>query len=170
MEDRNMFSFSRLISLLLILMIFLSTLPITIIKAIAENSPSDEVFGAYEDFIRTKKYEQDVWGGEYSWEYDIDRYAVLDIDGDGIPELIIDGTQEDIEFSMSWVYSYNSTQKKVIYLSTFYRFRNLGYSQKYKALALMYSRSNLYSRSTCFLSVDGTELFELTKEDSKELS
>lgn len=125
--------------------------------------PEDSVDSIYEDFIRNGGYVPDVRNGEFPWEYPVDAYAILDIDDDGVPELIIGGTQDDGEFSMFWIYTYDLVQNRVVYVYSIYCIWGLSYSPKYKALAYTYPRPNIYYAETFFNDAQGRELFTITR-------
>lgn len=86
---------------------------------------------AYMEFLRQREFQPyvDDWS---LWVAPITEYAILDIDGDEIPELIIRTPPDNIY--MDFVFSYDIEQEEVIFISVIIRESALYYSQQLRAL------------------------------------
>lgn len=130
-----------------------------------ELKSKEEIQKIYEDFIKNKGYENDV----KKWENQIDKYAIIDVDQNGIAELFVNSKEAVGAFSNDWVYTYDNMQKKVICLSSIYHYGNLRYSLKYKTLAFTELKPDAFGGSIGFYKLNGSNLFALfnNKEEKK---
>lgn len=118
----------------------------------------------YETFFREKEYASVF----QSWE---DRtpseYAILDINDDGIDEVIISG-DDDLGFGDFSVFTYNKTTKKLEVLKAFYDefgtcnsiqyYGGVSYSPKYHALVCCMTHEGLVSEYLDYWTIDGNEM------------
>ena len=84
---------------------------------------------AYMEFLLQREF-------EYYIHYDYilsTEYAIIDIDGDGVPELIVSNSISH-QISINLIFTYDLEQNSVIYISTQVGGNNLQYSQRYRAI------------------------------------
>jgi len=95
---------------------------------------------AFYEFLRQRAFQPyaDVFGG---WEYPVNMYAIMDIDGDGIPELIVSSVDSFL-FSIDWIFSYDPVQRRVIHLANNFRFGSLSYSQQHLSFVYREGRAS----------------------------
>ena len=97
----------------------------------------EEAQNFFEDFISQRNYEEALNG----WDIDPTEYALIDIDQDGITELIINANYDD-GFALAAVFAYDGTAKAAEYIGDIYHCYELKYSSEYKALVYSDTRPN----------------------------
>lgn len=95
----------------------------------AQEMDAEAIYNAYMEYMQSKEYEQ--YTGD--WMKPADSYAVLDIDGDQVDELLINSGTE-----MGWfnvlLYTYNLETEQIELVRDIYYYGGLRYSAENKAL------------------------------------
>jgi len=120
---------------------------------------ANEIQLIYENFIKSNSYNQDAKNVPDNENLTYNYYAILDIDQNGIPELIIDSS--DTDWSTDLIYSYDTATDKVVFIDSIYHYSGLRYSMKYKAIEYQPSRPDKLSGSSSFDTLDSNKLITL---------
>ncbi len=89
----------------------------------------DSVVDMYIEFINEKVYERYI----DEWVMPAIEYAILDINQDGIPELLINSELE-IEWRNTLVFSYDVLLEEIVFIQDIYHFSDIRYSLQNKAI------------------------------------
>ena len=116
-----------------------------------EASSKEEMKKIYEEYIREKKYTSHIYVEDDMVSL-IDKYAILDINCDNIPELIL----ADQLYPHYWFFSYDTERKEVIYIDFRSARYGLEFSKRYNAVVFSGSIYSLH-----FQSIKKQELIEL---------
>jgi len=111
-----------------------------------------EVIYEYMEFMRQETYLSYFSAYWDIWYLHIAEYAILDINGDGIPELVIRFT-----YATDWyvlIFSYDTAQQRVVYISEFYYVGLLQYSERYRAFVFQVLQGNDTEESFIFYAPD----------------
>lgn len=107
----------------------------------------------FRDFISSRAYEEYTSG----WSCEPDGYAFVDINQDGIVELIIKGSYGD-DFSAAAVFKISADGQSIINIEQFDYCYNLQYSQEYKALVYSDTRPSAEESVDNFYSIQDDSL------------
>lgn len=105
----------------------------------------DNIVNLYNTFVNEKAYEQYI----NDWSESASEYAILDINQDGIPELLIN-SELDIEWQNTVFFSYDIALGKIVYIDDIYHFADIRYSSRYKAIEYTDIRPNILSGISYF--------------------
>jgi len=102
----------------------------------------------YMEFLHQRAFQPyvDEWGW---WTEPVTEYAIIDINGDGIPELLINSS-DSFGFYNTWIFSYDLAQERIVFISEIYRFGVLSHSREYRALVYQPWRGNAHERIFVF--------------------
>lgn len=109
---------------------------ITEVKNANENSDSVDLTDYYTEFVKSEGYKADWKKNPYGDEYTVVRYAVIDLDQDGTPELLLSGKMNENKYSCNAIYTINKDTReiKITEDGIFETYCNPTYSKKYHAL------------------------------------
>ena len=101
-----------------------------------ENSDSVDLTDYYTEFVKSEGYKADWKKNPYGDEYTVVRYAVVDLDQDGTPELLLSGKMNENKYSCNAIYTINKDthEIKITEDGIFETYCNPTYSKKYHAL------------------------------------
>ncbi|MDD5924087.1 MAG: hypothetical protein PUC88_04785 [Clostridia bacterium] len=97
-----------------------------------EQEPEIDIEEEYLNFLKNKSY-LDYMENTESSSYRMERYAIMDINADEIPELIISPSESMSPFINYLLFTYNSNEKNVKYVSCITGY-DLSHSEKYNCL------------------------------------
>lgn len=125
-----------------------------------EDVKVDDEEDAYENFLNHRYYYYDEMD---DWETSIDReYALCDLNGDGIKELVIIGyygnTIKDFYFTL--IYTYDDKNNEVVFVDEFYSYAGLRFNEETKEIAYAELRPYRDAGGYTFYKFDGKELVE----------
>lgn len=89
----------------------------------------DSVVDMYIEFINDKVYERYI----DNWVMPAIEYAILDINQDGVPELLINSELE-MEWGNTLIFSYDVFLEEIVFIQDIYHFSDIRYSLQNKAL------------------------------------
>ncbi len=118
-----------------------------------QNSSNIDAESLFRDFISSRAYEEYTSG----WSCEPDGYAFVDINQDGIVELIIKGSYGD-DFSAAAVFKISTVDQSIINIGQFDYCYNLQYSQEYKALVYSDTRPSAEESVDNFYSIQDDSL------------
>ena len=109
---------------------------ITEVKNANENSDSVDLTDYYTEFVKSEGYKADWKKNPYGDEYTVVRYAVVDLDQDGTPELLLSGKMNENKYSCNAIYTINKDthEIKITEDGIIETYCNPTYSKKYHAL------------------------------------
>ena len=117
----------------------------------------NEIKKIYEDFIKQNGYKEYV----KEWEYSANKYAILDIDGDGIAELIIiNNYNSDNDGGSHNCLIFTCEKNKVKLLKEIYYGGLMSHSNKYNAIEY-FSEPNQYGGTHNFSTVKDFEYVDM---------
>jgi len=114
---------------------------------------AEDVQNAYDKFLSENGYESYV---DSDWTYPIDQYAVLDINGDGISDLIVDSADDSGEWYTDWVFTYDPRSKSVVFAGSEYHFLPLRYSETHKAVEFSTIAHDASANNALFYTLDSS--------------
>lgn len=114
---------------------------------------------AYKNLIMGKKYKEYV-NEEWEWMSPFTTYALIDINQDKIPELLIDSVDDMGEWHLALVFTYNITEGKIQFVQDIYYYSEIQYSQKYKAITFSEFRPDVVKIED-YYTTDNAELVHL---------
>ena len=106
---------------------------------------------AYMEFMRQRGFERYI--DDQDGQHRPTMYAIIDINGDGIPVLIISG-RDTFGWHMDWIFSYDVAGRRIVYVSSIYYFGSLHYSQQHRALVYVPVRSHVGAGVILFTTLD----------------
>lgn len=136
----------------------------------SSNASGSSVEDIYKNFLKTKQYreyttKQDSWkkynSTTKSFEnLDVERYAMLDINKDGTPELLCEGNTDDT--SSQWVdtliVTYNKSTNQLILVADIYSYVSLGYNSVDKTVQHSSVRPNYYTTGVISYKMKNNQL------------
>lgn len=120
------------------------------------DSEADDIVDVYNAFINEKKYEQFI----DEWVLPATEYAILDINQDGIPELLIN-SEWDIEWRNTLIFSYDVVSEEVVFIKDIYHCYDIRYSSKYRAIEYTDIKPSTMLGISSFDTVEAKELVNL---------
>lgn len=115
----------------------------------------------YDGIIQDKTYRQYMNNDSSgAWREAPSTYCLIDIDQNGIPELLL-RSDEDSPFSRILVFSYDESQNAPIFAGELYLYGFPRYSEQYHALVCIYPRPNQYYNLSQFYTLPNYKLNEL---------
>ena len=104
----------------------------------------NQIFEMYMEFLMQREFEFYLQRhiDNHGWNILSTEYTIIDIDGDGIPELII-SSDVGSTISLNMIFTYDPVQDRVIYISTREGGNVLQYSQRHNAIVLSHARMGL---------------------------
>lgn len=108
-----------------------------------------KVFSAYQKLMNEKKYRQYT----DNWTAPANTYAIIDINQDNIPELLINGLEEHDDWGWALLYTYDLSTDEVKLLENIYYYDQIRYSPKYKAIEYTELRPSRSIGSSDFYTV-----------------
>jgi len=134
-----------------------------------DTASSDDVKKIFEDFIVQRKYIEQIEHSESFADFlddpavsQVAKYALLDIDKNDIPELIL-----NMEYTSSakafidCVFSYDTLKNEIVLIDSIMHFYDLRYSEKYNALEFSFSRVTSAGIDSNFWVLEDFKLKEL---------
>lgn len=134
--------------------------------------PTGEISGTpeerYKAFIEARGYEED-WKSSSSWlieECDISYYKIIDIDQNGIPELMIATNSDSLGFSGKIVYTIDPNTDEIVPVTyqgeegvgyTITSYGSLTYVPKYKALIVNLMKNSVMEGHMKLKTINGTK-------------
>ena len=113
--------------------------------------------------IKNKKYQQYMnSSGLGTWREAPSSYCLIDIDQNGIPELLL-RSDEDSPFSRILVFTYDKSQNVVIFTGELYLYGLPRYSERLHALVCFYPRPNQYYNLSTFYILSNNNLSEMVQ-------
>ncbi len=143
----------RLISIMLVVVLFITALPT--VTATANTNNTIEATNAYVLFLESFEYLSDV--NNYCGNTPV-SYAFLDINKDGVQELMIQAVDDSGSFYYTYIYTFNTLSNKVEFISNLITYQNLSYSSKYECLQYMYPRPAEWENSIHFSKLTNNKL------------
>lgn len=135
----------RLLSAILTMVMMLTVAPIA---SAAENTD-----GWYDELVQSeayKNYGTPPWDGATYGDY---AYSLLDIDQNGLPELILRAYNQD-QLGTAWpwytVFTYDAAQEQVVFVGDLYPYDDISYSASEKAIAYSPTKPSVYGYGTQF--------------------
>ena len=114
----------------------------------------------YDELIQDKTYRQYMNSGDVgAWREAPSTYCLIDIDQNGIPELLL-RSDEDSPFSRILVFSYDERLDAPTFAGELYLYGFPRYSEQYHALVCMYPRPNQYYNLGQFYTLSNYRLNE----------
>lgn len=117
--------------------------------------------GWYDGLIQSGAYRQygaPPWEGATYGDY---AYALLDIDQNGVPELLVRAYDQD-QSSTAWpwytVFTYDAAQGQAVFVSDLYPYGDVRYSSAERALVISPTRPNVYSYGLQFFGLSNGAL------------
>ena len=141
----------KIISILLSLYMALTMIPIAC-AAGASGSWYDEI-------IQNKTYRQYMNNGDFAWKEAPSSYSLIDIDQNGIPELLL-RSDEDSPFSRILAFSYDESRNTPVFAGELYLYGFPRYSEQHHALVCIYPRPNQFYNVGTFYTLSNHELNE----------
>lgn len=140
-------------------------------KTLTNEVKGNSVEEIYKNFLKTKKYKEYTSKQKESWkkynssskkfvDADVERYAILDINKDGTPELLCEASQDD--FSREWVWTlivtYDKSKNQLILVADIYSYCSLKYNSVNKTVQYSSVRPNNYIVSVESYRIDKNTL------------
>ena len=114
----------------------------------------------YDGIIQNETYLQYINNGDFgSWKEAPNSYSLIDIDQNGIPELLL-RSDEDSPFSRILVFSYDESRNAPAFAGELYLYGFPRYSEQYHALVCIYPRPNQFYNVGIFYTLSNHELNE----------
>jgi len=129
------------------------------IQPIPENL-YDEIREAYMEFLRQRGFESYLEYNSWGESAIATEYEIIDINNDGIPILIVN-SPESTGWYTSLVFSYDTGQRRIVYVTTIYYNAGLRYSQEHNALAFSSVRGGGLGFYTLNDLINGTQSFSV---------
>jgi len=99
-----------------------------------------QVMEAYMEFIRRGEFEAYI--NPNSWAGSFDRYAIVNISGDGIPVLLVN-SHDGFGWHTDLIFMYDFTKRNIIYVSVLNNWLGTGYSQQHGAFVYIPVRTHV---------------------------
>lgn len=135
----------RLLSAILTMVMMLTVAPIA--------SAVENTDGWYDELVQSKAYKNygtPPWDGAIYGDY---AYSLLDIDQNGLPELILRAYNQD-QLGTAWpwytVFTYDAAQEQVVFVGDLYPYDDISYSAPEKAIAYSPTKPSVYGYGTQF--------------------
>ena len=136
----------RLLSAVLAMVMILTMAPIALA---AENTD-----GWYDELVQSeayKNYGAPPWGESANADY---AYSLLDIDQNGIPELILRSYNQEMLPSTAWpwykIFTYDTVRQQPVYVGGLSPYAKISYSVSEKAIAYSPTKPSVYGYGTQF--------------------
>lgn len=117
----------------------------------------------YDGMIQNKTYRQYMNSdGLGSWREAPSSYCLIDIDQNGIPELLL-RSDEDSPFSRILVFSYDESRNDPTFAGELYLYGFPRYSEQHRALVCIYPRPNQFYNFGTFYTLASHKLDEMVQ-------
>lgn len=117
----------------------------------------------YDEMIQNKTYRQYMNSdGLGSWREAPSSYCLIDIDQNGIPELLL-RSDEDSPFSRILVFSYDESRNDPTFAGELYLYGFPRYSEQHRALVCIYPRPNQFYNLGTFYTLASHKLDEMVQ-------
>lgn len=109
---------------------------------------------AYTAFLDKGEYD----GYTSDWTAEAESYSILDINQDGVPELMVHSENDGFRWSNTLLFVYDSKSQEVKLAEDIYHYADIRYSDKHKAIVYSDVRSTQMYGGQGFFTLDGTTL------------
>lgn len=109
---------------------------------------------AYTAFLDKGEYD----GYTSDWTAEAESYSILDINQDGVPELMVHSENDGFGWSNTLLFVYDSKSQEVKLAEDIYHYADIRYSDEHKAIVYSDVRSTQMYGGQGFFTLDGTTL------------
>lgn len=123
-------------------------------KAQDKDEISQSAEKAYTAFLDKGEYD----GYTSDWTAEAESYSILDINQDGVPELMVHSENDGFGWSNTLLFVYDSKSQEVKLAEDIYHYADIRYSDEHKAIVYSDVRSTQMYGGQGFFTLDGTTL------------
>lgn len=127
-------------------------------------SAAQQAQAAYDKLLQEKQYLQDGSGLDFWQEIGMPftpgEYSVFDVNGDGIPELLINGKADNGlgGWFISMLYTYDTAKAQPLFVMDWYYYGDIKYSAEHQALCYSSIRPSMLAGSVEYMGLRDQEL------------
>ena len=120
-------------------------------------------------FINNKMYKDKTNQGENTWDSANEEYCIIDINKDGIDDILVSGIDQNSGFGSTLIYTCHPNEKQIIYLGSIYGYSSPLYYEKTRELVYETVRPSIGSGYLYSLGKIENDKFIETRQIGGEL-